>query len=199
MKLQDRDKRALQILAGAVALALIIWISTKPKSSSKTVVTSSETVESAEKRLVKLREYAATADAKRQSLAQLTSDLTKREKGILQGDTVGQAQSQLLEVVKRVAKNANPPVEVKQSEMSPPEPLGDSYGMVKVTVSFDCGIEQLVNMLSDLADAPELVSTDQLRIGTANPKQKTMPVRLTVAGAVPRRLVSTRKVFPVNL
>jgi hypothetical protein len=199
MNLQDRDKRALQILAGAVILAGIVWVSTGPKGSSKAVVASTETVENAEKRLKKLREYAATAPAKQQMLKQLTADLTKREKGVLQAATVGQAQSQLLEVVKRVAKNADPPVEVRQSELTPPEPLGESYGMVKVTVSFECRIEQLVNMLADLADAPELVATDQLRVNTANPKQKTMPVRLTVAGVIPRRLVPARKTFPVTL
>jgi len=193
MNLQDRDKRALQILAGALVVMAIFWIATAPKSGSKVVVSRVETVERAEKRLMRLRQIAASAPAKQQELTQLIASLARHEKGIIQAETVGQAESQLLDVVKRVAKNASPAVEIKQSQLQPPEPLGDSYGVLMVTVMFDCRIEQLVNMLADLSAAPELVATDQLRIGAANPKLKTMPVQLTVAGIVPRRFVPARK------
>jgi hypothetical protein len=191
--LQDRDKRALWVLGGAVVLAAVLWISTMAKGSPQAVVGQTETIEGAEKRLTQLRSFAATAPVKQERLKELTADLAKHEKGILQAATVGQAQSQLLEVIKRVAKNANPPVDVRQSELSPPEPLGASYGVVKVTVSFECRIEQLVNMLADLAAAPEMVATDHLRISMAHPKQKTIPVHLTVAGVVPRSLVPTNR------
>jgi hypothetical protein len=51
-------------------------------------------------------------------------------------------------------------------------------------------------MLADITAAPELIATDQLRIGAANPKDKTMNVRLAVLGAVPRKLVPARKLGP---
>ncbi len=195
MTITDRDKRALQILAGALVLAAIIWLVTAPKgsSSSKAVVAQVETVDQAEKRLARLRQIAATAPAKQQALADLTAAAGKREKGLLQGETIGQAQSQVLDVVRRIAKNASPPVDIRQAELGIPQPLGDNYGMVLVSVSFECRIEQLVDLLADLSAAPELVATEQLRIGAANSKQKTMPVRLTIAGVVPRRLLPARK------
>lgn len=194
LTISDRDKRALMILGGAVVLIGIIWLLTSPKSSrTNTVTAASETIEGAEKRLAKLRQIAANAPADQHTLSDLTAELTRREKGILQADTVGQAQSQLMEVVKRVAKNANPPVEVGQSELAQPEPFGDAYGLVKVTVTFDCRIEQLVNMLSDFASAPEMVATDQLRVSNANAKTKVMNVRLAVAGVIPKRLIPVRK------
>ena len=71
-----------------------------------------------------------------------------------------------------------------------------------------------VNMLAAIADSPslaraqladaiafareqgiplEIIATDEIRCGAANPKSKSMPVRLTVSGLVPRRLVPEKK------
>ena len=50
-------------------------------------------------------------------------------------------------------------------------------------------MEQLVNVLATLATQPELIATRDLQISSANPKDKTVRVRLTVAAVVPRTLV----------
>ncbi len=192
MTLQDRDKRALIGLGAALALAGVIWIATAPPSAPKVVAARTETVDSAELRLARLRQIAATAPAKQKLLAQAESDLARREKGLIQADTAAQAQAQVVQIVKRIAKNALPPVEISQTELSPPEPFG-AYGIVSVAVTFNCRIEQLVNMLADVTAAPELIATDQLRIGNIQPKDKMLPVRLVVAGLVPKKLVPARK------
>jgi hypothetical protein len=56
-------------------------------------------------------------------------------------------------------------------------------------VQIDCRIDQLVNILAALGSQPELVSTSDLRVASSNAKEKTVGVRLTVSGVVPRRLV----------
>jgi hypothetical protein len=64
---------------------------------------------------------------------------------------------------------------------------------VAVSVSFDCRVEQLVNLLADITAQKELIATSEIRIGNAHPKEKVMPVRLTVSGVVPRKLIPDRK------
>jgi hypothetical protein len=73
--------------------------------------------------------------------------------------------------------------------------LGDHYGEVLISVSFDARIEQLVNLLAELTEQPELISTNELRITGAAEKDKSMPVRLTVSGVVSRALVPEKKGF----
>jgi hypothetical protein len=67
--------------------------------------------------------------------------------------------------------------------------LGDAYGEVLVTVQIECGIDQLVNMLVGLAARPELLASNELRVTSGNPKDKTIGVRWTVSGVVPKKLV----------
>jgi hypothetical protein len=73
--------------------------------------------------------------------------------------------------------------------------LGDHYGEVLISVSFDARIEQIVNLLAELTEQPELIATIVLRISGATGKDKSMPVRLTVSGVVPRSLVPEKKGF----
>ena len=58
-----------------------------------------------------------------------------------------------------------------------------------VSVQIDCRIDQLVNILAALPSQPELVTATDLRVVSSNAKEKTVGVRLTVSGVVPRRLV----------
>ncbi len=44
-----------------------------------------------------------------------------------------------------------------------------------------------------LGAQPELASTEEIRFGASHPKQKTMPIRLTVTGLVARRLIPQQK------
>jgi hypothetical protein len=67
---------------------------------------------------------------------------------------------------------------------------------VSVSITVTCRIEELVNYLAALSAQPELTATEEIRFGTSHPKQKTMPIRLTVSGLVARRLVPERKSLP---
>jgi hypothetical protein len=79
--------------------------------------------------------------------------------------------------------------------MGPVRPLGNDYGEAVVSVTFTARIDQLLNLLADITAQPELVSTQELRVGAPGNKQKTMNVRLTFSGVVPRKLVPEKKGF----
>ena len=197
MTLQGRDKRALLILAVVLPIAaLIYWTSGSSSGSSVKVVAPSETVGRDEKRISVLRTALATVDGKEAVLKQVSSELAEREKGLIPGDTAEQAQAQLLQIMRRLAKAQVPPLDIRQSELGQPRSYGESYARVTVSVSLDCRIDELVNLLAALSAQPEIIATDEIRCTAANPKSKLMPVRLTVSGLVPRRLVPEKKGIP---
>jgi len=196
MTISDRDRRALWVLGPAlVVFGLVYWYSSSTPSSgsngSKDVPV--ESVDRAEKRLATLHTQAATLRGKEAVLKQASAELATREKGLLSGDTAEQAQAQLLQVVKRVAQQQMPPLDVGQVELGRPKSFGSAYGQVNVSITVTCRIDELVNFLAALSAQPELVATEEIRFGTSHPKQKTMPIRLTVTGLVARRLVPKQK------
>ena len=89
--------------------------------------------------------------------------------------------------------NEVPPTRTSTSAIGQVKPFGPSYGEVIVAVTFDTRIEQLLNFLADLNAQKEAIATSDLNIGTAHPKEKTMPVRLTVSGLVRRDLIPEKK------
>ncbi len=192
MTLTTRDKRALIVLGVTTAFSLTVWF--WPESRGVAVKsTSVADIPLAERRLQRLRQLAATAPAKEAALKQALADLAVREKGIVQADTAAQAQAQILQIVRRLARGQAPPLEMSGVEMGPVRPFGADYGEAVVSVTFTARIDQLLNLLADLTAQPELVSTEEMRIGAAGNKQKTMTVRLTVSGVVPRKLVPEKK------
>jgi type II secretion system (T2SS) protein M len=193
--LNSRDRRALIILGCALVLGLLYWIATRSPSTAAVVPTRLDTVERSEKRLATLRTALATVDGKEAILKQASAEVADREKGLIPGDTANQAQAQLLQIIGRAAKDQAPPIEIRQAEFGQPRPYGDAYGEVLVSVTIDCRTDELVNLLATLSQQPELVSTEDIRFGTANQKTKSMVTRITMAGIVPRRLVPDKKGF----
>ncbi|MGA2877342.1 MAG: type II secretion system protein GspM [Bryobacteraceae bacterium] len=198
MTLTDRDRRALVILGGALVVGgLFYWYSNSSPSSSGSgsakISAPVDSVDRTQKRLAMLRRQAATLPGKEAVMKQVSLELAEREKGLIPGDTAEQAQAQLLQIIKRVAQQQGSPLELGQVELGRPRPFGTAYGQVSVSVTVTCRIDELVNFLAALSAQPELAATEEIRFGTSNPKQKTMPVRLTVSGLVALRLVPVRK------
>jgi hypothetical protein len=192
MTLETRDRRALVLLGVVGALILVWWIGSSDDKVVQ-VVASTDSVPVVEKRLAKLRESAAAVPGREQALQKVKLELTSREAGLIQADTAQQAQAQLLQILRRVGKAEAPPIDIRGSEIGQIKPLSDDYGEVLVSVSFDCRIEQLVNLLAALTAQKELIATSEIRLGNAHPKEKIMPVRLTVSGVVPRKLIPEKK------
>jgi len=193
-QLSERDKRALKVLGAALGIFGVvfgaIWYWPQPSTDTSGV---SGTVPQAEKRLKSLRRLTAAVPAREEIDNRFSGELAKREKGLIKADTPAQAQAQLLEIVHRVGQAQKPPLQLSGSEFSPVKPFGDAYGEVTVTISADCGIEQILNFMADLADQKELVATSSLQLGQAHPKKKTLPVRMTISGLVPKKLVPAKK------
>jgi type II secretion system (T2SS) protein M len=192
MNLSPGFRRALAwtLVSGVISLIWTYWQSSSP---SAVAVASTDSVGMAEKHLAKLREAAATVPQKQEILKQLSGDLGLREKGIINADTAQQAQSQIIQVLRKLGSDENPRVEIRSQEFGAVRPLGDIYGEVFVSVQVECGIDQLINMLVGLAARPELIASNELRVTSANPKNKTIGVHLTVSGVVPRKLVPGKK------
>jgi hypothetical protein len=196
--LSDRDRRALLILAPVLVLAAVYYFvsNSSPSSSSgggAKISAPVDSVDRTEKRLAMLRKQAATLRGKDAVLRQVSLELAEREKGLIPGDTAEQAQAQLLQIVKRVAQQQMPPLDLGQVELGRPRPFGAAYGQVSVSITLTCRIEDLVNFLSAMSAQPELTATEEIRFGASHPKLKTMPIRLTVSGLVARRLIPVRK------
>jgi hypothetical protein len=191
MTLQPRERRALMLLPVAVAIFLVsyFWNS----SDTPVAAPTSSTAAIAEKRLARLREVAATVPAKEEILKKVTAELVDREKSLIRADTAAQAQAQIVQILRRLASQETPPIDIRATELGGITALGDSYGAANVSIQIECRVDQLVNFLASIGSTNELISTSEIRINSTNPKEKTVIVRLTVAGVVPRKLVPERK------
>ena len=184
------DRRTLLILAAGVSLVLVLRFVVMADKRPE-VVAAADSVPLAEQRLAKLRETVATVPGKDKISKQAAAELATREKGMILADTAAQAQAQLLEIIRRTGKDEG--IDVRGAEEMKVRPLADDYGEVVVAVSFTCRIDQFVNFMADLANRPELLATSDIRVAAANPKEKTVSVRLGLSGVVPRKLVPVKK------
>ena len=190
MTLSTRDRRALVLLGvGLVTVAVLRFGVYNDRQPG--VVAAKDSIPLAEKRLMHLRQLVAAAPGKQTLLKSLAAQTAEREKGMIQAPTAQQAQAQLLETIRRVGKTEG--IDVRGGEFPELRPLGEEYGEAAVSVNFDCRIEQLVNFLASLTKESELLATNEIRVASANPKDKTVSVRLTLAGVVPRSLVPVKR------
>lgn len=188
--LSTRDRRALIVLGAGIVTVLVLRFGIYSERQTS-IVTATDSIPIAEKRLARVRQLAASVPGKQAVLKTVTREAELREKGILQAPTAQQAQAHLLETIRRVGKADG--IEVRGGEFPELRPLGDEYGEASVAVNFECRIEQLVNFLAALTKEPELLATNAIRIASANPKEKTVSVRLNLAGVVPRNLVPVKR------
>ena len=193
MNLNDRDKRALQLLVVAVVVFGLVMLATRSSDSGAKVVEPVQSVARLEKQLDTLRKTAATLPARQEVYKQVSNELAEREKGLIQADTAPQAQARLVQILREVARNQNPPLDIRQTELGQPRPFGQFYGEVPVSITMDCRTDQLVNFMAFLSAQPELIATEEIRFASGNPKTKVVPVRLTVTGIVARKLVPEKK------
>lgn len=185
------DGKKLVILMIGLAL-MIVRVVTLFRDSPAPVVTSAESIPVAERRLERMRQLAATVPGKEVVLKSALAELSTRETGILKADTAAQAGAQLLDVIRRVAMTNG--IDARGAEeVARIKPVGNDYGEVSVTVAFTCGIEQLVNFLSAMANEPQILATNEINISGGNDKNKNVQVRLSLSGVVSRKLVPARR------
>lgn len=191
MTLEARDRRALALLGGSILVMAIFYF--WPVGAGDVVRPTQSSAPLAERRLEKLRELAASVPGKQKLVDGVMAQLKEREKGIIEAETAAQAQAQLTQTLRKVMRAQSPPMEMGQVELATILPLGKDYGEAIVTISTNCRIEQLVNLLADLSKQPESISTRELRVNASDPRQKVITVRLSVAGVLPKRLVAEQR------
>lgn len=188
--LSTRDKRALLLLA-LVIVPTLIWyfgFSDAGSVSSVDVPSTGPSVSVMERRLQNLRQQAALNPAKEEVRTILETAVAEREQKLLRGETAQQVQADLLSKVREVLEKQEPSLRARQSELGAIERIGEDYGEVAITVGFGCTVEQLVNVLADLAALDQMVATKQISILAADRAKKTLNVRLTVAAMMPGSL-----------
>jgi len=193
--LEPREKKALTALAVALGLTVVVLIYEFWPTTSTVVVASAspQSVQQMEQRLARVRELAAAVPGKQEILKKVGADLEVREKGLIRAETAQQAQAQVITILRGLGASEAPPIEIRATELGAITAFGDDYGAVNVSIQVECRIEQLLNFLGALAARPELIATRDLRVIACDPKQKTLNVRLTVAGIVPKNLVPQKK------
>ena len=188
MNLSAKDRRALVLLGVALAAFAIYFFAIPDAPGTATPAAAHPDL--LQPRVARLRQIAVTAPAREDSAREAAALLAEREKGMLQADTAPQAQASLLEVARRVGKLSQ--LDVRGGEFGAPKVMG-AYALVYATISFECHVEQLVNFLADLAKQPELVATSEQRISSGNVKDKTVSVRIVLAGVVAKKLIPEKK------
>ena len=193
MTISQRDRRALIVLTAAMVVMGVLYFASGNSSGNISAASSNASqnnIALAQQRLVRMRQIAATLPARQAAMKQALADLTDRERGIIQAETAAQAQAALLETARRVGKNDE--IDVRGGDFGAPKSSGD-YGLVYTTITFECHIEQLVNFLADLSRQPQLIVPSEERIAAGNAKDKTMNIRMVLAGVVPRKLIPEKK------
>lgn len=185
------DKRLVFLFGGSVVLMLVLRFGVYSDRTAPVVVAAAESIPQAEQRLDQLRRIAATVDVKEALKKQADAELAVREKGLIQADTEAQARAQLLELITNTAR-ANG-IETRGMDEYHDKALTGDYAEIAVTVSFTCGIEQLVNFLAALSNQPQILATNEIRVTGGNDKKKNIQVRLSVAGLAPRKLLPADK------
>lgn len=194
-QLSDRDRRALSLLTACLLLAALVnyWPDTSTTGSATGEAATEDQLELAQRRRLRLQQMVGTVPGKQELLKRAQADIAEREKGLIVADTAAQAQAQLVQVLRQVGRQQNPPIELRGSEGGLVSPLGEAYGQVITTVVVDCPVEALVNYLTDLTRQKEILATQEIRVGATASKQKILSVRLTVSGVVPKRLAPEKK------
>jgi hypothetical protein len=188
MTVTPRERRMLAWTGVSLALSGIWYFwQNSGTSAAVAVVAPTDSTALAEKRLARLRDTAATVPQKEDILRGVAAELAKREAGLIPGDTAAQAQAQLLTILRRLCTAQQ--IEIKSTDLVGIVPLGNAYGEASVAVQIECRMEQLINLLADLGAQPQLLTTSDLQVAAANPKEKTVNVRLAVSGVTARQLV----------
>jgi hypothetical protein len=189
-KLAPRERMALAVLAAAVAIWALLQFVILPDSSAPATQVVSLNSTQLRQKVAQLRQIAAALPVREALIKQTDADLADRERGIIQAGTAAEAQAQLVLTAQRLGK-AND-LDVRGSDSPAPKAFGE-YGIVYANISFDCHVEQLLNFLADLTREQELIVPSEERITSGNPKEKTMSVRMLLAGVVAKKLIPEKK------
>jgi len=182
-------KTAILGVLGVVAVLVLRFVVMADRTPE--VVAVSDSVPAAERRLERLRQIAATVPGKEVVYKQAAAELQTRETGVLKAETAAQAQAQLQDTLHRLGQLNG--IDIRGVEDARIKSMATDYAEASVTVRFTCLIEQLVNLMAALASQQALISTNEVQVTGGPDKNKTIQVRLTLSGVVPKKLAQEKK------
>ena len=179
--LPTRDKRALMLLGGALLMAVLLQTDFLSPAAGGTA--SAASVEATEQRLLLAQTKAKQAPLADGEAVALGRQLAAAETQLLKSETTALAQAEMREIMDALLKAEG--IAMDSSQFGAAELEGQHYVRIPLLVDFNCGIEQFVNLMASVANAPQLLTTHQIRLSPANESTKSVRVRFTVAGYVP--------------
>jgi Tfp pilus assembly protein PilO len=181
VQLGSRDRRALLLLTAALGIAAVLQFGIfSPGAGSNA---SGGSLDAAEQRLL-----LAQVKARQLPLAEAELDAAKRqldvlEQGLLKSESAALAQAEMRQLIGDLLTAEG--ISMESSQFAAVQLDGEDYAQVPLNVNFQCGIEQFVNLMAAIANAPELLATRRIRITPENRATKSVRVQLTVAGLLP--------------
>lgn len=186
--LSDRERKLVMALIPTLLITAIVYYMTEPSATVAPVVDTSAAIESARVRLERARIIAAQLPSRQDTKKALDASLANWEKRLITADTPAQAQAQLNQIFRRIARVQGPTVDIRSIDIGTVQPL-DGYAEIVLNIAFDCQVEGLVNLLTDVASQPEFLSWRDIRISSPDSKQKRITVSMTLLGIAPAKLL----------
>lgn len=190
MNISERERKLL--LALIPTLLITLWAAFWPEGSATPVGANLDVpkaIEATQKRIDEGRAIQASLPKLLDTKKALDAQLSTLEKRLIGGETVPQAQAQLLQLCRKLARQQGSALEIRSSDIGPVVISGD-YAEVSLNVSYDCQIEGLLNMLADFSSQPELIAWKDLRVFSSDNKKKRLNVTMNVFSLIPRKLVA---------
>ncbi len=180
-QLTPREKRMLLFLA-PVLLGAGFWQFgiRSPQSGSMPYGGS---LEAQEQRFDLVREQAGRKPLSDAEYRAAEQALQKIEGRLLASNTSALAQAEMQSLLGDLLKDEG--IVMRNSRFGTVALEGEHYAQVPLTVEFNCAIEQFVNLMAAIANAPKLLTTRGLRLNQDNAETKAVRVQMTVSGYLP--------------
>ena len=180
--LVERDRRALRVLAVAVAVAAAWQICAILPTKGWSATQSS--IEALEQRYLLARERVERQPAQRREAQHLARSLERLENRLLRSSTPALAQAEIRTLVSQLLRSEG--IELEQSSFEPAR-SDAPYIAIPLGLEFTCAIGQFTDFMVALSNARPILATRDLEIGVARPEAKSIRVQLTVEGYLPLR------------
>ena len=180
--MSERDKRAL-IGLGIAAVLFLLLQTDVPLPGLGGGSTGAMSVEAAEQKLILTRARAGRAPLVEAEASSAGEALDGLEKGLLTSENAALAKAEMRQIVEDLLRSEG--IAMQSAGFAAVEREGDHYSAVPIVIDFSCRIEQLVNWMAAAGNAPQLLATRSIRIGSANADTKAVKARVTVAGFLP--------------
>ncbi len=182
-RLQPREQRAVGALAGAILLILLFQFAIFPMMDF--IDKSRGELPLKEKRLRKYRGLVSLIGAAETDWKALGQRLAQAERGLLDGRTAALATAELQDRAKELLKQQGiEPRAVSFMAVKALAPADSGYSAVPLSLSFECSVDQLANLLGSFQSGDKTVAVENLYVDA-------VPVRADK----PRKLVGVRMVI----